>query len=71
MFRGVLREPSQTSKMELFADTGIERKPLTIFAKSSILDLLLGSKYASEKSNVKCILKYFSKFEFRGRKHAL
>ena len=38
---GILRT-SRTSKMRFFA-----KKTLTIFAKSSILDLLLGSAYAS------------------------
>ena len=44
-----LSEPSQTSKMEHFAKLVNYRKPLTIFAKGSILDFWLGSKYASEK----------------------
>ena len=41
-------EPSQTSKTELFAKIINNWKPLTIFTKSSILDVRLGSEYASE-----------------------
>ena len=40
-------EPSQTSKMKLFCKN---RLPLTIFAKISISDARLGSKYASAYS---------------------
>ena len=40
-------EPSRTSKMELFVITISIWKPLTIFAKSSILDVRLSSEYAS------------------------
>ena len=39
-------EPLQTSKVELFANTINSLKPLTSFAKSSILDAYSGSKYA-------------------------
>ena len=42
--RGAL-ELSQTSKMKLFAKIVNCRKPLTIFAKSSFLDVWLGSEY--------------------------
>ena len=41
-------EPLQASKVELFAYTVNSLKPLTIFAKSSILDICSGSKYASD-----------------------
>ena len=34
--------------MELFAKTVNNLKPLTIFAKSSVLDVCSGSKYASD-----------------------
>ena len=37
-------EPSGTSKMEFFAKIVNGWKPLTIFAKSSILDIRLGSE---------------------------
>ena len=40
VIRDVYSEPCQTSKMKCF-------KPLTIFAKSSILDVLQGSEYIS------------------------
>ena len=40
-------EPSQTSKMELVAEIINCFKPLTIFAETFILDVLLGSEYAS------------------------
>ena len=36
--RGVL-EPSRTSKIEIFAEVVNDFQPLTIFAKSSILDV--------------------------------
>ena len=38
--------PNQTSKMELFAKIVYPLKLLTIFAKSSIVDVWLGYKYA-------------------------
>ena len=47
-------EPSQTFKLELFVNVVIDYKWLTIFAKSSILDLWLVSEYASGISKVKC-----------------
>ena len=40
-------EPLQTSKLELFAKIVNGFKPLTVFSKSSILDVSSGSKYAS------------------------
>ena len=40
-------KPCQTSKMKRFAKTVDGRKPLTIFSKRSILDVLLGFNYAS------------------------
>ena len=45
-------EPSQTSKINLLANTVIAWKRLTIFSKSSILDNLLGSRYTSAISKV-------------------
>ena len=42
-------ESSQTSEMEFFVKTVTGWKPLTILAKSSILDVSVGSEYASEK----------------------
>ena len=44
-------EPSQTSKMKLFAKTVKSQKPWTNFTKSSILDVWLGFEYASEFYN--------------------
>ena len=41
-------EPSQTSKIELFVEIVKAFQPLTIFAESSILDILLCLEYASE-----------------------
>ena len=41
-------EPLQPCKMKLFAKTVNDLKPLTIFGKSSILDVCSGSKYASD-----------------------
>ena len=41
-------EPSWTSKMDLFAKIVNGWTPLTIFAKRSILDVRLGSEYASD-----------------------
>ena len=44
-------EPSQTSKMELFVKIVKGGNPLTIFEKSSILDIWLCSEDASQFSN--------------------
>ena len=38
-------EPSQKSKMELFAKVAKGFNPLTIFAKSFILDVRMGSEF--------------------------
>ena len=43
----VLLEPGETSKMELFVKIVNNIKLLTIFTKSSILDIWMGSKYTS------------------------
>ena len=40
-------QPSQIFKMELFAKIVNTWKPLTIFAKNSILDIWQGSEYVS------------------------
>ena len=40
-------EPSQTSKIESFVEMFSGFEPSTIFANSFILDVWLGSKYAS------------------------
>ena len=42
---------SRTSKMELFVEIVNDFQPLTIFAKSSILNVRLGSEYTSEIFN--------------------
>ena len=42
-------EPCQRSKMELFVKMAMAQKPLTIFAKCSVLDVWQGSEY-----NVMC-----------------
>ena len=44
---GVYSKPSQTSKMERFAKIVNVIHLLAIFAKSSILDVWLGSEWAS------------------------
>ena len=54
--RGVFRT-CQTSKMKCFAKIVNGWKPLTIFAKRSILDTYQGSEYASATSNFKTIWK--------------
>ena len=41
-------EPSQTSKMKFFAKIATGFQLLTIFAKIFILDVWLGSEYASK-----------------------
>ena len=41
-------EPSRTSKLELFAKIFNSFSPLTIFAKSFIADVRLGSEYTSD-----------------------
>ena len=43
-------KPSQTSKTEPFTETVNVWKPLTLFTKSCILDIWLGSEYQSVKS---------------------
>ena len=43
-------EPPQQSKMELFPKTVHSFMPLVTFFKSSILDVQLGSEYASADS---------------------
>ena len=45
-------EPYQTSKMELLLKIGYGFQPLTIFAKSFILDVLADPKYASKWGTV-------------------
>ena len=42
-------EPSQTSKMELFAKIVNGLKPLTVFVKSSILDVWIGLMHRKTK----------------------
>ena len=46
----VYSEPSQTSKMEIFAKIVNSQKSWTIFTESSILDVQLGSEYVSASS---------------------
>ena len=41
-------EASQAPKMELFAKILEGFQPLTVFEKNSVLDVWLGSEYASE-----------------------
>ena len=45
-------EPSRISQMELFAKIVNGFQPLTIFARSSILDVRLGFEYASAEANI-------------------
>ena len=45
-------ESSQTSKMKFFAKTVNGWKSVTIFAKSSILDVLVGSGYSSASGSI-------------------
>ena len=47
LFREVYSEPSQTSKMELFAKRVNDWKLLTFFVKNSVLDVWQGSEYTS------------------------
>ena len=55
-------EPLQTSKMKkLFAKIVNGFKPLTVFAKSSILDVCNGSKYASGYNYLQNSYKYAMK----------
>ena len=51
IYRGVFRTQTNTSKMEHFAKIVNGFQPLTIFAKSFILDVRLGSKFTSELQN--------------------
>ena len=50
-------ERSQTSKMKLFAKIANCFEPLTILAKSIILDVLLSSDYASDSYKKVIIMK--------------
>ena len=45
-------ESSQTSKMNFFTETVNGWKSVTIFAKSSILDVLVGSGYSSATDSI-------------------
>ena len=45
--RGAFRTQLKISKMKLFANTVNDFQPLVTFGKSSILDVWLGSEYAS------------------------
>ena len=47
----VYNETIQTSKIELFVKLVNGWKPLIIFAKRFILDIWLGSEYASDSRN--------------------
>ena len=49
LFADAHSEPSQTFKMKLFAEIVNGFQVLTIFAKSSISDVALGSEYASDQ----------------------
>ena len=49
--REVYWEACQTSKMESFAKTVTDPRPLTIFAKCSNLDVWQGSQYAFVELN--------------------
>ena len=58
-------EPSQTSKMELFAKLVKGFLPLTVFAKSYILDIWLGFEDAyvlADKGHDKGVWKNFLEF---------
>ena len=59
--RGVLTTRSSIKQDGTFCNIGIEWKLLTIFAKSSSLDLWLGSQYVPGISKVKCNLKVLVK----------
>ena len=48
LFTEVCLKSIQRSKIELFAEIVNSFKSLTLFAKNSIVDVWLGSKYASE-----------------------
>ena len=55
-------EPTRTSKMCFLAKIVNGLESLTIFAKSSISDVRLGSEYGSASSSKFLIYKYNSKF---------
>ena len=59
-------EPSRASVMKLFCENSSWLQQLTIFAKSSIIDVLMGSKYASEtvEKNLKIDLMLFESKKF-------
>ena len=57
----VYSKPSQLIKVESFPKMAIRWKPLTIFAKNSILDVWLGSEYASKKISIFFLSVFFFK----------
>ena len=58
-------EPSRTSKMKLFAKIDHGFQPLTIFLKSSILDVPLDSEYASEYHAILNIISSVDPWNYR------
>ena len=56
-------EPSQTSKMDFFEKIINSWKPLTIFAKSTILEVWLSSAYVSGQWSFCLQTKEVSKYE--------
>ena len=58
-------ESFQTSKMEPFAKILKNEKPLTIFVKTSILDVEQGSEYASELASIVTNVSFLEQFEYQ------
>ena len=56
-------EPSRTSRIEPFTKIVKGQKPLTIFAKSSFVDVRMGSEYASGGINEPARHLHFDKIE--------
>ena len=55
----------QTSKIELFVKIVKSKKLLTIFVKTSILDVWQGSEYASEKPSKVTDVSFSNQFEYQ------
>ena len=58
-------ESCQTPKMELFAKLVKNEKPLTIFVKTSMLDVWQGSEYASELPSKVRDVSVLDQFEYQ------
>ena len=61
-------ESCQTSNMELFAKIAKNKKPFTIFVKTSILNVWKGSEYAYELSSKVKDVSFLNNLNINGNK---